>query len=75
MLLLGQSLGKTITAEGIETAEQMEILRAMGCDAGQGYHLARPLSASMLESLLPGWMGQRSASGRAPGSRVGAAMH
>ena len=39
---LGTSLGKSIVAEGIESAEQMEQLRLLGCRAGQGYHLARP---------------------------------
>jgi EAL domain-containing protein (putative c-di-GMP-specific phosphodiesterase class I) len=32
-------------AEGIETAEQLDALRALGCDRGQGYHFSRPLAA------------------------------
>ncbi|HET6482647.1 MAG TPA: EAL domain-containing protein, partial [Actinoplanes sp.] len=35
-------LGLTVTAEGIETAEQEAVLRELGCDHGQGYHLGRP---------------------------------
>ncbi|MFF5291405.1 putative bifunctional diguanylate cyclase/phosphodiesterase [Paractinoplanes globisporus] len=41
-IALCHSLGKTVTAEGIETAEQEDLLRALGCDHGQGYHFARP---------------------------------
>ncbi|MBL7258745.1 putative bifunctional diguanylate cyclase/phosphodiesterase [Paractinoplanes lichenicola] len=36
------AMGMTVTAEGIETAEQEQILRDLGCDHGQGYHLGRP---------------------------------
>ncbi|MCO8269171.1 EAL domain-containing protein [Actinoplanes sp. TRM 88003] len=36
------ALGMTVTAEGIETAEQERLLRELGCDHGQGYHLGRP---------------------------------
>ncbi|MBM2616666.1 bifunctional diguanylate cyclase/phosphodiesterase [Actinoplanes sp. LDG1-06] len=38
-------MGMTVTAEGIETAEQEQTLRALGCDHGQGYHLGRPAPA------------------------------
>ncbi len=40
---LGHNLGLTIVAEGIETAEALTALAALGCDVGQGYHLCRPL--------------------------------
>lgn len=36
------SLGKTTTAEGVETKEQAEFLRSEGCSEMQGYHLGRP---------------------------------
>lgn len=49
---LGDSLGKHIIAEGIETAAQMAQLRLMGCTAGQGHHLSRPLAAPMIDQLL-----------------------
>ncbi|MFD0463264.1 putative bifunctional diguanylate cyclase/phosphodiesterase [Microvirga aerilata] len=42
VLDLGRNLGLTTVAEGIETAEQAEYLRAAGCDQGQGYFLGRP---------------------------------
>ena len=49
---LGQGLGIPITAEGIETAEQLAQLREMGCAVGQGFLFARPLDASALSKLL-----------------------
>jgi diguanylate cyclase (GGDEF)-like protein len=39
---LAHALGLQLTAEGVETAGQAERLRAIGCDAGQGWHLGRP---------------------------------
>ncbi|WP_162520678.1 putative bifunctional diguanylate cyclase/phosphodiesterase [Pseudaquabacterium pictum] len=49
---LGRSLGKGVIAEGIETASQLALLRAMGCLQGQGYHLAPPLAAEAVPALL-----------------------
>ena len=45
IVLLGHALGKSVVAEGIETPRQLEALREMGCRRGQGYLLARPMSA------------------------------
>ncbi len=43
VISLAHSLGLEVTGEGVESAEQLELLRRMGCDLAQGYHLARPL--------------------------------
>ncbi|MEA2117967.1 EAL domain-containing response regulator [Halovibrio sp. HP20-50] len=43
---LGKRLGLTVVAEGIETASQYARLVEMGCAVGQGYFIARPLTAS-----------------------------
>ncbi|HEX9682043.1 MAG TPA: bifunctional diguanylate cyclase/phosphodiesterase [Acidimicrobiales bacterium] len=51
---LAHSMGMIAIAEGIETAEQLALLRAMGCDAGQGFHLGRPAAA---EDLLDQFVG------------------
>jgi diguanylate cyclase (GGDEF)-like protein len=45
---LGASLGLEIIAEGIETPEQLQALRGLGCAYGQGFLLARPQPASAL---------------------------
>jgi EAL domain-containing protein (putative c-di-GMP-specific phosphodiesterase class I) len=42
IVALGRTLGLTIVAEGIETEGQLERLRALGCELGQGYLFARP---------------------------------
>jgi diguanylate cyclase (GGDEF)-like protein/PAS domain S-box-containing protein len=48
---VGHDLGIEIVAEGIERPEQLELLRAMGCGLGQGYLVARPMTAESIESL------------------------
>lgn len=45
VIRLGQSRGLTVVAEGIETRAQWELLSGMGCDFGQGYYFARPMTA------------------------------
>ena len=52
MITLAHALGIRTTAEGVETAEQMAILRAMGCDSFQGYLLSPPLSEPDLEAVF-----------------------
>ncbi|TDH61689.1 EAL domain-containing protein [Dankookia rubra] len=49
---LGDSLGMRTSAEGVETPEQLEQLRADGCTEGQGWLFGRPLPASAVRSLL-----------------------
>jgi EAL domain-containing protein (putative c-di-GMP-specific phosphodiesterase class I) len=55
---LGHSLGLTITAEGIETARQLDELRGLRCELGQGFLFARPVEGSTAEaSLVPPFEG------------------
>jgi diguanylate cyclase (GGDEF)-like protein/PAS domain S-box-containing protein len=49
---LGQSLGMSTVAEGIEQYGQYLALRRMGCELGQGYYFARPLPAAEAAQLL-----------------------
>jgi diguanylate cyclase (GGDEF)-like protein/PAS domain S-box-containing protein len=49
---LAHSLGLEVTGEGVETAEQLEHLRRIGCDLVQGYHLAKALPSEEVELLL-----------------------
>ncbi|MBL8304298.1 MAG: EAL domain-containing protein, partial [Ideonella sp.] len=52
IVLLGKSLGKEVIAEGIETVAQHDELRALRCDVGQGYLMARPQPPAAIEQLL-----------------------
>jgi EAL domain-containing protein (putative c-di-GMP-specific phosphodiesterase class I)/GGDEF domain-containing protein len=56
MISLSHDLGYRVVAEGIETAEQAEMLTAMGCDEGQGYLFARPMEVTDFER----WIAQHS---------------
>ncbi len=52
VVTLAHALGLTVTAEGVETAGHADQLRALGCDAGQGWHFARPMEAADLFDRL-----------------------
>lgn len=54
ILGLGRSLGIAVTAEGVETQEQLDRMRAEGCDEAQGYLISRPLPAGEAHALLTG---------------------
>jgi EAL domain-containing protein (putative c-di-GMP-specific phosphodiesterase class I) len=41
-----------VAAEGIEDSVCLEMLTAMGCDLGQGFHIGRPMSASNFRVFL-----------------------
>jgi EAL domain-containing protein (putative c-di-GMP-specific phosphodiesterase class I) len=49
---LGRALALTVTAEGIESAEQLSLLKAVACDEGQGYFLSRPLDVNAFNALV-----------------------
>jgi EAL domain-containing protein (putative c-di-GMP-specific phosphodiesterase class I) len=49
---LGRSLGIATTAEGVETVEQLDLLRREGCTQAQGYLFSRPRPASEVRNLL-----------------------
>jgi diguanylate cyclase (GGDEF)-like protein/PAS domain S-box-containing protein len=52
MITLGGTLGLKTVAEGIEDADQLAELRALACDQGQGFYLARPVAAEGVDALL-----------------------
>ncbi|MOA66416.1 Oxygen sensor protein DosP [compost metagenome] len=49
---MGQGLDLQVVAEGVESAGQLELLRALGCDAVQGYLCGRPVPAAQAASRL-----------------------
>ncbi len=52
IIVLAEQLGLTVTAEGIETAQQYEHLRSLGCGFGQGYLFGRPVDAAATRVVL-----------------------
>ena len=52
ILGLAQGLGVKTVAEGIEGAAQLEVLRKLDCDLGQGYYFSKPLTAEAVDELL-----------------------
>ena len=57
IIVLGESLGLEVLAEGVETPEQQQALQAQGCHAYQGYLYSRPVPLEAFEVLTqqPGW--------------------
>ncbi|MGC1210671.1 MAG: bifunctional diguanylate cyclase/phosphodiesterase [Micromonospora sp.] len=53
LVSLAHALDLTVTAEGVETADQADRLRAIGCDAAQGWHFGRPAPAENILARLP----------------------
>ena len=51
---LGHELGLKVVAEGVESAEALEKLVQLGCDAAQGYYIGRPTAAAGIQALLRG---------------------
>jgi diguanylate cyclase (GGDEF)-like protein/PAS domain S-box-containing protein len=49
---IAKTLGLETVAEGIEQIEQLAVLRSLGCDLGQGYYFARPLSPEQMDAYL-----------------------
>jgi diguanylate cyclase len=52
IVALGQSLGMTVTAEGVETDPQRDLLRQLGCDHFQGFVFSKPVPAADFVALL-----------------------
>ena len=52
MVDVGAGLGATVVAEGIETQAQLDLVRSLGCDLGQGFLLSRPLGDDAVVELL-----------------------
>jgi EAL domain-containing protein (putative c-di-GMP-specific phosphodiesterase class I) len=52
MVQLGKDLGMTVIAEGVETKQQMEALKALSVDGIQGYYYAKPMDADALSTWL-----------------------
>ena len=52
IISMAHSLGMKVTAEGVETQEQLDFLRKEGCDEMQGYFFSKPLPVELVTALL-----------------------
>jgi diguanylate cyclase (GGDEF)-like protein/PAS domain S-box-containing protein len=52
IVMLAQNLGMDVVAEGVETKEQLALLRKLGCENGQGYFFSRPVSVGGAEKII-----------------------
>lgn len=59
MIEMGQNLGYKITAEGVETSEQFNILKQLGCENAQGYLFSKPVGADEISKLLSNQLSER----------------
>jgi len=64
IIAMSQSLGLSVVAEGVESAEQLAILRKLGCDLVQGYHFSHPLPLEAANAFI-----ESHAPPMSPGSR------
>ena len=55
---LGHSLGMSMTAEGVETEEQLNAVREQGCDEVQGFLFSPPIPPAAVQALLEGTEGR-----------------
>ncbi|MCM2358661.1 MAG: EAL domain-containing protein, partial [Geobacteraceae bacterium] len=54
IIAMSHNLGLKVIAEGVETKEQLELLRSSNCDEIQGFYLKKPVSAEEITPLLLG---------------------
>ncbi len=57
ILHIGHQFGLQVVAEGVEDRESLDMLRKLGCDYVQGYHVSPPLPCEAFESWLADWQG------------------
>ena len=55
IMMLGDSLGLTVLAEGVEEEGQVDLLRKIGCEYVQGYYFSKPLPVSEMKNFLDEW--------------------
>ncbi|HVO45755.1 MAG TPA: bifunctional diguanylate cyclase/phosphodiesterase, partial [Steroidobacteraceae bacterium] len=67
---VAKSLGLQLVAEGIESAEQLDCLRRLGCECGQGFYFSPPVSAESCRAMLWQLRGPPRALGEPPRLRL-----
>lgn len=64
MIDIAHSMGKVVTAEGIETSKQADLLGSLGCDYLQGWYFAKAQNLERLPYVIENLPNPRSAPGR-----------
>ncbi len=59
IVAMGHALGKTVIAEGVETADQFAYLQRLGCDSIQGYFIAKPMAPDAFTTWAQEWIRRR----------------
>jgi diguanylate cyclase (GGDEF)-like protein len=75
IVFLAHALGKTVIAEGIETVGQFQQLCAIGCESGQGFHMAPSMTPERVDALMRGLSTQRLAAPSAAARATAGAIH
>jgi diguanylate cyclase len=70
IISLAHSLRLKVVAEGVETPEQLQFLRSLGCDQYQGFHFSAPLPAGEFAKLLRAWQKPEDAESRSEAART-----
>jgi EAL domain-containing protein (putative c-di-GMP-specific phosphodiesterase class I) len=55
IITMAHALGMRVVAEGVETEQQIRVLKALRCDEIQGYYVSRPVPAPEVQPVLPKW--------------------
>ncbi|WP_293504221.1 GGDEF domain-containing protein [Roseateles sp.] len=58
IIMLGHGLGLAVTAEGVETSAELEVLQRLGCDLVQGFFIAKPMEAARFDALYQAPQGE-----------------
>jgi len=58
IVALAQNLGMDVVAEGVETEDQLRLLRKLDCENGQGYLFSTPLGGRQLDQFISAYMPQ-----------------
>ena len=66
--MLAHRLKMTTTAEGVETAEELDFVRRSDCDAVQGYFFSPPLPFDALKTFIAGFAPISTSGGAQPGT-------
>ncbi len=59
IVTLARDLGLNVIAEGVETVEQLNILRELGCDYAQGYFFSKPLDTKAVDTFIRNNLGKK----------------